>query len=62
VTTRLELFTIDDLVLVVGFLAVCVLLALLGRRHRGTSDELTFRRAFAVHPEGRELGIPTHRS
>ena len=47
-TTRFQLFTTEHLALVVGFLAVCVLLAMLGRRHRGTPAELRFRRGFAL--------------
>ncbi len=47
-TTRFQLFTTEHLALVVGFLVVCVLLAVLGRRHRGTPAELRFRRGFAL--------------
>src|SRR5689334_6848397 len=46
--TRFEAFTVEHLGLVVGFLAVCVALALLGRAHRGTEAEVRFRRAFAL--------------
>lgn len=46
--TRFQLFTIEHLALVAGFLVVCVALALLGRRHRGTDAELRFRRGFAL--------------
>ena len=46
--TRFEAFTLEHLGLVVGFLVVCVLLALLGRSHRGTEAEVRFRRVFAL--------------
>ena len=45
---RFEAFTLEHLGLVVGFLVVCVALALLGRAHRGTPAEVRFRRAFAL--------------
>jgi hypothetical integral membrane protein (TIGR02206 family) len=35
-------------VIVLGFLAVCVVMAVLGRRQRGTVGEVRFRRGFAV--------------
>jgi hypothetical integral membrane protein (TIGR02206 family) len=47
-TTRFEPFTGEHLALVVGFLGVCVGLALLGRVQRGTPAELRFRRGFAL--------------
>jgi hypothetical integral membrane protein (TIGR02206 family) len=47
-TERFQSFTLEHLALVVFFLAVCVVLALVGRSHRGTDRELTFRRTFAV--------------
>ncbi len=47
-TERFQSFTLEHLGLVVGFLAVCVLLALVGRSHRGTDRELVFRRGFAL--------------
>ncbi len=47
-TTRFEAFTLEHLGLVVGFLLVCVAVALLGRSHRGTEAELRFRRGFAL--------------
>ncbi len=47
-TTRFELFTAEHLALIVGFLVVCVALAVLGRRHCGTPAELRFRRGFAL--------------
>src|SRR3712207_589795 len=46
--TRFEAFTVEHLVLIVGFLAVCVALAALGRFHRGTAAEARFRHAFAL--------------
>jgi hypothetical integral membrane protein (TIGR02206 family) len=47
-TERFQSFTLEHLGLVVGFLIVCVALALLGRSHRRTDRELTFRRSFAL--------------
>ena len=47
-STRFESFTLEHLGLVVGFLVVAVVLALIGRAHRGTPGELRFRRCFAV--------------
>ncbi len=47
-TTRFEAFTLEHLGLVVGFLVVCVALAMVGRAHRGTDAELRFRRGFAL--------------
>jgi hypothetical integral membrane protein (TIGR02206 family) len=46
--TRFQLFTFEHLTLVAGLLVVCVVLALLGRRQRGTDAELRFRRGFAL--------------
>lgn len=43
-----QLFTLEHLGLVSGFLVGCVVLALVGRAHRGTDAELRFRRAFAI--------------
>ncbi len=45
---RFEAYTLEHVGLVVGFLAVCVVLALVGRSHRGTDAEVRFRRAFAL--------------
>jgi hypothetical integral membrane protein (TIGR02206 family) len=45
---RFEAFTAEHLGLIVGFLLVCVALAVLGRAHRGTAGEVRFRRAFAL--------------
>ncbi|HET7689845.1 MAG TPA: TIGR02206 family membrane protein [Nocardioidaceae bacterium] len=47
-STRFESFTLEHLGLVVGFLVVAVVLALVGRAHRGTESELRFRRGFAI--------------
>lgn len=47
-STRFESFTLEHLGLVVGFLVVAVVLALVGRSHRGTDAELRFRRGFAI--------------
>jgi hypothetical integral membrane protein (TIGR02206 family) len=47
-TERFQSFTLEHLGLVAGFLVVCVALALVGRSHRGTDRELTFRRGFAI--------------
>lgn len=47
-STRFESFTLEHLGLVVGFLVVAVVLALVGRSHRGTDGELRFRRGFAI--------------
>ena len=47
-TTRFELFTLEHLLLVTGFLLVCFGVAALGRSHRGTDRELLFRRGFAL--------------
>ncbi|GAA1925835.1 YwaF family protein [Nocardioides marmoribigeumensis] len=46
--TRFEAFTPEHLGLVVGFLVGCVVLAVVGRAHRGTPAELRFRRTFAL--------------
>ena len=46
--TRFEPFTAEHLVLVVGFLVVCVALAGLGRAHRDTPAEVRFRHGFAL--------------
>ena len=46
--TRFEAFTAEHVVLLVGFLVVCFLLAALGRSHRGTDREVRFRRAYAL--------------
>jgi hypothetical integral membrane protein (TIGR02206 family) len=48
VLQRFESFTLEHLGLVLGFLAVCVVLALVGRSHCGTEREVTFRRGFAI--------------
>ena len=45
---RFEAFTLEHLGLVVGFLVVCVAMVALGRQHRGTAEELRFRRGFAL--------------
>ena len=45
---RFEAFTPEHLGLVVGFLVVCAAMVLLGRHHRGTAEELRFRRGFAL--------------
>lgn len=45
---RFQLFTLEHFGLIAGFLVVCVLLALLGRSHRGTERELAFCRGFAI--------------
>ena len=47
-STRFESFTLEHLGLVVGFLVVAVVLARVGRSHRGTDAELRFRRGFAI--------------
>jgi hypothetical integral membrane protein (TIGR02206 family) len=47
-STRFEAFTPEHLALVAGFLLVCAAMAALGRRQRGTSAEVRFRRAFAL--------------
>jgi hypothetical integral membrane protein (TIGR02206 family) len=46
--TRFESFGLEHLLLVAGFLVVCVALALLGRAQQGTAAELRFRRGFAL--------------
>jgi hypothetical integral membrane protein (TIGR02206 family) len=46
--TRFEAFTPEHLGLLAGFLVVCVVLALVGRAHRGTVAEVRFRRGFAL--------------
>jgi hypothetical integral membrane protein (TIGR02206 family) len=46
--TRFEAFTVEHLMLIAGFLAVCFALAVLGRSHRGTPGEVRFRRGFAL--------------
>lgn len=46
--TRFEAFSTEHLVLITGFLVVCVALAVLGRAHRGTPAEVRFRRGFAL--------------
>ena len=45
---RFEAFTVEHVLLIVGFLVVCFLLAALGRSHRGTPGEVRFRRAYAL--------------
>jgi hypothetical integral membrane protein (TIGR02206 family) len=45
---RFDTFSLEHFVLIAGFLAVCVALALLGRAHRGSRAETRFRRGFAV--------------
>jgi hypothetical integral membrane protein (TIGR02206 family) len=47
-TTRFVAFTAEHLALVVGFLVMCLVMAAVGRRHRGTDRELRFRRGFAL--------------
>ena len=47
-TDHFEAFTAEHLGIVAGFLVVCVVVALVGRRHRGTAQELRFRRGFAL--------------
>jgi hypothetical integral membrane protein (TIGR02206 family) len=47
-TTRFDTFSVEHLVLIAGFLVVCVAIALLGRAHRDAPGELVFRRGFAV--------------
>ena len=47
-STRFQLFTAEHAGLVAGFLVVCVVLALVGRRHRDTPAEVRFRRGFAL--------------
>ena len=46
--TRFQAFSTEHLVLIAGFLVVCFALAALGRSHRGTIDEVRFRRGFAL--------------
>jgi hypothetical integral membrane protein (TIGR02206 family) len=46
--TRFEAFTTEHLLLVAGFLVVCVAMAALGSAQRGRPQELVFRRGFAV--------------
>jgi len=46
--TRFDTFSIEHLLLITGFLAVCVALAVLGRAHRCTRAEIRFRHGFAV--------------
>ena len=46
--TRFQAFTTEHLVLIAGFLVVCFALALARASHRGTTDELRFRRGFAL--------------
>ena len=46
--TRFEAFTWEHLGLVLGFLLVCVALVALGRAHKGTAEEVRFRRGFAL--------------
>src|SRR4051795_7923593 len=46
--TRFEAFTPEHLGLLAGFLVVCVVLAIVGRAHRGTTAEVRFRRGFAL--------------
>jgi hypothetical integral membrane protein (TIGR02206 family) len=46
--TRFEAFSGEHLALLAGFLLVCVVLALVGRSHRGTPAEVRFRRRFAL--------------
>ena len=46
--TRFEPFTAEHFMLVLGFLVVCVALAMLGRAHRGTPAEVRFRHGFAL--------------
>ena len=43
-----QAFSTEHLVLIAGFLALCVALAALGRRQRGTAAEVRFRRGFAL--------------
>jgi hypothetical integral membrane protein (TIGR02206 family) len=47
-TERFQHFTLEHFGLIAGFLVICVVLALVGRSHRGTPTEVTFRRAFAL--------------
>jgi hypothetical integral membrane protein (TIGR02206 family) len=47
-TGRFQLFTLQHFGLIAGFLVVCVVIARVGRSHRGTPREVTFRRAFAL--------------
>jgi len=47
-TDRFQSFTLEHLGLVLGFLAACVVFALVGRSQRGTPREVTFRRGFAI--------------
>src|SRR3954453_13723977 len=46
--TRFEAFTAEHLVLIAGFVVVCLGLVALGRSHRGTARETRFRRAYAL--------------
>jgi hypothetical integral membrane protein (TIGR02206 family) len=48
VPQRFELFTTEHVGLIAGFLAVCVVLTLVGQAHRGSRAELRFRRGFAL--------------
>ena len=45
---RFEAFTTEHLALVAGFLLLCAALVVLGRAHRGTPEEVRFRRGFAL--------------
>src|SRR5919112_919523 len=47
-SARFEAFSAEHAVLLLGFLLVCVGLALLGRSHRGTPAETRFRHGFAL--------------
>ncbi len=46
--TRFHAFSAEHLALLLGFLVVCVVVAALGRRQRGTDGEVRFRRGFAL--------------
>jgi hypothetical integral membrane protein (TIGR02206 family) len=46
--SRFQAFSLEHLGLVTGFVVVAVALAAAGRAHRGTSQELRFRRGFAL--------------
>ena len=46
--TRFDTFSIEHLLLIAGFLAMCVVLAVLGRVHRGSRAETRFRHGFAI--------------
>jgi hypothetical integral membrane protein (TIGR02206 family) len=46
--SRFQAFSLEHLGLVTGFLVVAVALAAAGRAHRGTPQELRFRRGFAL--------------